>query len=167
MEWYLNDCPHRSVVLMQSSVKLTGSLCHSCKFSAPMDGLDYLFTVHVQWWWLLHVAPDLTSRSDLASATRDPCQALPSAKTFARWSGLFEAFVVCEQHHQSAARPSGFRDTGAVTTLSVVARACLFHPTVKVAPLREAVAKVEKMNGDNYSSRGIYFTNASAVHFKC
>ena len=32
----LKDWPQRSVVLMQSSVKLIGSLCQSCKFNAPI-----------------------------------------------------------------------------------------------------------------------------------
>jgi len=33
---YLNDCPQRSVVLMQSSDRLTGSFCHPARSSAPI-----------------------------------------------------------------------------------------------------------------------------------
>lgn len=34
---YLNDCPHRRVVLMQSSVRLVGSLCHSAARKAMVN----------------------------------------------------------------------------------------------------------------------------------
>lgn len=36
MKRYLNDCPQRNVVLMQSSLRLTGSLRHSEKAPTVM-----------------------------------------------------------------------------------------------------------------------------------
>ena len=36
---YLKDCPHRSVVFMQSSDKLTGSFCQSARLRAPILAL--------------------------------------------------------------------------------------------------------------------------------
>lgn len=49
---YLKDWPHLSVVLMQSSVRLMGSFCHSARFSAPI--VSVLYGRDRRWWWRKH-----------------------------------------------------------------------------------------------------------------
>lgn len=45
-ERYRKDCPQRSVVLMQSSDRLTGSFCHSARLRPPI--VDVMFPVWFQ-----------------------------------------------------------------------------------------------------------------------